>query len=334
MFELPPPEKAVRTGRGFNGKVEACGDEFVDYMRAFVERTVRKQLQGKVLAGNTVTSHALRLYLRAYVNLFRDADAFPQPNTVLEATADVACRSAYAAARFSYDDKMQQSIERLGGYGKMKDSTLLAQHQEALESAMKAFNDGAEFGSEELIERYRQRLEGALVGTLETHRKINSDMNPYPKLFLLGGTVVLAIALLVAELLLDVTCSPFLQVCSTAGSFMGAIARTLLILSLMAVAWQFRASLARLVAAVTGVDPAVLLRGIGLSAGSTDAGDAILDVMGIVGVAMGGRRGGGGAVDREKASPASGAGADVVSPPATEGGIRQRVARKRGPLEE
>lgn len=350
MFEMPPPEKPVRTGRGFDGKVSSCGDEFVGYMRAFVERTMRRELEPKVLAGSVVTSHGLRLYLRAYVALFKDVDAFPSPQTVLEATADVACRNGFAQARFLYDDSMRQGIIAGGGYGHMKDDAIMSMHEDASKKAQDLFEDLAEFGSESIILGYRNKLLAAMDRELATHRKINSDSNPYPRLFLLATTVIAAVVLLVLELVVDVTCSPFLSVCSTAGDVMGAAARTLLLMTFLAVSWQFRASLARLAAGAVGADPAVVLRAIGLSSGSQDAGDAILDVMGLLTGAMG-RRGDpasgartgampGGAspgIEQDGASgneAASGAGSGAGGSGAGGAGLRQRSNRKRGPVEE
>jgi len=90
----------------------------------------------------------------------------------------------------------------------------------------------------------------------------------------------LAVGLLVVELFLDLTCSPFLSVCEVTGNVMGAAARTLFLLVLLAVVWQFRASIARLVATMAGVDPGVILGALGMPAGATDAGDAVVDVLG------------------------------------------------------
>ena len=99
-FEVPDPE--------YDGEVSKIRDVFREMLEEYVPLVFDRELRPKTINGNFITSLEFKHFIRAFVSIFADGNAFPEPTTLLSATAEVNNRCANDSAYDNYVVEMDK----------------------------------------------------------------------------------------------------------------------------------------------------------------------------------------------------------------------------------
>ena len=171
-FDVPDPE--------YDGEVSKIRDVFREMLEQYVPLVFNRELRPKTINGNFITSMEFKHFIRAFVKIFADGNAFPEPTTLLAATAEVNNRCANDAAYDNYVAEMDQ----LCGPGKMHvpEPKLLSHHNICLDAALSKYRSKATLGSRSMIKKFELELTQKITKKKNEYVSINSDRDPYKNL--------------------------------------------------------------------------------------------------------------------------------------------------------
>lgn len=154
------PSGSEATKKNFNGNISKLDSSFRallnEYIRSLFtprqDETVLGIEPKRILSGRYITGPELMNYFEAYVRIFQSgSNAFPEPMTMLEATAEANNRNAHSIAINEYKVGMESTAT--GGY--IKEDALLTVHSRLLVKVLGTFDDIASMGPLESIIKYR-----------------------------------------------------------------------------------------------------------------------------------------------------------------------------------
>jgi hypothetical protein len=233
-FKLPHPSKVVAEGRyadrrPYEGDMREVDRAFRELVECYTLQ-VFSEVQPKKVGGRELTGLELEAFASAYCEQFQRSGAFPPAQNMLEAISGVNNDAAARLAREAF----AAAMEVAAGAGRpFMDERTLA-HLTALHvaEALARFDKKANFGPRVLARARRGALRAELEALAAGYvsRNAERDLKRVAQPFLVGAALMLALYLL--RSVLDLTCTPFLEVCKRASTFL-LLANTVLMLALL-----------------------------------------------------------------------------------------------------
>ena len=171
-----PGMKVVK--KKFSGKVTEMEELFLQLLDRFCKRVFHEDhLEPKTIQGHAVTAAELGNYVKSYAGMFADGAKFPDPTTMLEATASANNTNAVQGAIDLYKTTMDRIAgPKCSNYVKPKE--LKDDHEKLVRQALEKFSDMATFGSKKSIESSRSRVLEKINADWEVYESLNAGRNP------------------------------------------------------------------------------------------------------------------------------------------------------------
>jgi len=176
-FLLPHPGFEV-VNPNFDGDVEKIRKPFRTLCTAYCERTFGTDLVAKKVDGRYIHGGELLHLIKAYVNTFHEATAFPEAKTLLAATSEANDRNAKEAALKSYKEEMDHECKK----GYIAAADLDAHNQLCRESALSKFDSIATMGPADDIAKYRGELLAEMDDFFQDYIERNASRDPFRNL--------------------------------------------------------------------------------------------------------------------------------------------------------
>ena len=108
-YLLPHPGIPV-TRKNFDGDPSKVDPTFLALLDRYVRRVFSAELSPKTIHGRTLTSSQLGSYIKAYASIFAGGSEFPEPTTLLKATASANNVNAKMVAVGKYKTEMDAAF--------------------------------------------------------------------------------------------------------------------------------------------------------------------------------------------------------------------------------
>ena len=176
-YGLVHPGPAV-TKKNFSGDVKAIDPTFLKLLDRYCSKVLDvESLSPKIIHGRELTSIELGSYMQAYADLFASGASFPEPSTLLEATANANNHNAVHLGIAEYKGKM----DRIAGphcSNYIKPEELEEDHRLAMEQCLDVFKSIANFGNNRGIVDAREALMTQVSESFVVYSKLNEARNP------------------------------------------------------------------------------------------------------------------------------------------------------------
>jgi len=230
-FRLVHPGKAVTSSK-FAGEVTDVDADFLCLVEHFVDETVRRRLRPKAVRHVSVTAMETLRFMRVYARLFKDATTFPEPQSILDATADANNRNAVTCAFGRFDEELD-AVMSASPSNAVPAEELERTYEAAREGALGVFNSRATFGPDHLIRGARAALCKRIDSRWDTLKQLNAARDPFRFLTLIAIPALAMVVAYVFAFATDTVCTPWLSLCGSLGSFLRFVA-SILFLGLVA----------------------------------------------------------------------------------------------------
>ncbi|GMI12607.1 hypothetical protein TrRE_jg5701, partial [Triparma retinervis] len=98
------------TRKNFDGDPAKVDPTFLKLLDRYVKRVFSTELEPKTIHGRTLTSSELGAYIKAYASIFKGGEEFPEPTTLLKATASANNANAKMVAAGKYKAEMDHAF--------------------------------------------------------------------------------------------------------------------------------------------------------------------------------------------------------------------------------
>lgn len=238
-FKLPYPNKAVAEGRYsdkrvFDGNIREIAVDF----RTLVERytlQVFSQLEAKKVGGRELLGSELESFAVAFCTEFQKEGSFPVAQNMLDAVSTVNNDNAYKSGREAFVLAMNGAVG--DGMPFLEETLYIKVEEHSVQTSLIAFDKRANFGPRNLRAEKRRQLLDEIEKLAKEYkvRNLERDMTKAAQPFLQG---FFAMCIFYAfRILVDSTCSPFLQICTRISSFL-VLTNTVLLVFLIYTAFQ------------------------------------------------------------------------------------------------
>lgn len=238
-FKLPYPNKAVAEGRYsdkrvFDGNMREIALDF----RTLVERytnQVFSQLEAKKVGGRELVGSELESFAVAFCTEFQREGSFPVAQNMLDAVSSVNNENAYRSGREAFLLAMNGAVGE--GMPFLEENLYVKVEEHSVQTSLIAFDKRANFGPRNLRAEKRRQLLDEIDKLAKDYKIRNSerDMTKAAQPFLQG--VFAMFVFYVFRILVDSTCSPFLNICTRISSFL-VLTNTVLLVFLVYTAFQ------------------------------------------------------------------------------------------------
>ena len=195
-FDVPEPD--------YDGDVSKIRDVFRELLEKYVPLVFNRELAPKTISGNYITSSEFKYFVQAFVTIFADGDAFPEPTTLLSATAEVNNRCASESAFDSYVSEMDKMC---GPGSPFVEAEKLATHEKVcFDSALMKYDSKANLGSASMIKEFRTDLTQKMKKKWEDYSTNNAAKDPYKNLEFYFFPACICIASYVAHFVASFVC--------------------------------------------------------------------------------------------------------------------------------
>lgn len=222
------------TGRELGPLIRAYCDLFKEVGIVGCRRASLEVDGDVVPALYSVTTHHARVVLCLPNRSSQGKGKFPEAGVLLQVTANINNRNAMERAKEVY----LKSMDGVAGPGKpyLKEDELRSTERRMADRALATFDALANFGPAKDRRRARSELKEEMAALAERYVAENADREPWktaqPIVFAIGFMVLLY----VLRLVLDFTCSPWVEVCKRASNF-ASFVNTGIVLFLVYVAY-------------------------------------------------------------------------------------------------
>ncbi|KAL3904482.1 MAG: hypothetical protein SGILL_010052 [Bacillariaceae sp.] len=221
-FGLSHPGLAVPK-KTFQGEVSKMDETFLDLLDMYCRRVFSiDNLKPKVIHGREVTAIELGSYIKAYAEMFASGAAFPEAQTMLEATATANNTNAVNLAIAQYKDFMNRiSGPNCNNY--IRPGELQDDHRLLMNKSLALFDSIATFGSKKAIDGARQTVIDQVNDELAVYSSLNESRNPLAGLETYALPLTIAFVAYILGTIADWTCAPWSQVCRRSSEFFSHI---------------------------------------------------------------------------------------------------------------
>ena len=194
-YLLPHPGLNVATNPNFNGCLKEIQSVFKDHIKLLVPLLFAPEnLKVKRINGADICCGELLSHFTSYMNVFND-DKLPEPQSVLNATADLSNINLSNKCLCTYTDRMDKLCKNHNGYLQPKQMERL--HQESMDKALNEFDNKRKLGGEKMSKKYREELEENVNKSFQEYIEINDQRK---SLFAFLSPIVLGILGLITYL--------------------------------------------------------------------------------------------------------------------------------------
>lgn len=162
----------------FQGEVSKMDETFLNLLDRYCRRVFSvDNMKPKIIHGREVTAVELGAYIKAYSEMFAKGAAFPEPSTMLEATASANNTNAVNIAISQYKEFMSRIAgPKCNNY--VRPGELQDDHRQLLNRSLRTFESMATFGSKQAINGARQTVIDLLNDEFEVYSSLNAGRNP------------------------------------------------------------------------------------------------------------------------------------------------------------
>ena len=171
---MPHPGLKVCTSPEFDGKLRDIESEFKLYVKKFIEGTFTPVLSVKQINGREITTLELFEYFKAYCSVF-EADALPEPMSMLNATSEANNLAAKAIAKDFYVHAMEQHCG--GDRPFCNPHFLTIANAQIKEKSLGKFRSVPKMGVESLSLKFLNELNEEMDELFESYVRHNDSKN-------------------------------------------------------------------------------------------------------------------------------------------------------------
>jgi hypothetical protein len=137
-YLLPHPGFEVSENEQYDGSIQQIRDGFRVLLERYVHKVFSERIAPKRLHGRAITASELQRLFVTYSRLFQDGKSFPEPKSLLTATAEANNRNAYDASLAAF----RRLMDTMAGTGKphVKDAELKEHAARCTEMALEQFD--------------------------------------------------------------------------------------------------------------------------------------------------------------------------------------------------
>ena len=221
-YLLTHPGLAVTKSK-FDGSPSAVDQTFLALLNRYVKRVFSTELEPKRIRGRALTAVELGSYVKAYAAIFKGGSDFPQPTTLLAATASANNSNAKNLSLSKYKAEMDVAFGT-SGIGVFVQSEEFESHHVACSSAaLELFDHMANFGAAETIAECRGQVLEEIKSSRDVYASLNESRNPLAgfEKYVIPGAV--ALVSWVLRTITDLTCSGWSKTCKASSDFLSQI---------------------------------------------------------------------------------------------------------------
>ncbi|GMI40169.1 hypothetical protein TrCOL_g2096 [Triparma columacea] len=226
-YLLPHPGIPV-TRKNFDGDPSKVDPTFLALLDRYVRRVFSAELSPKTIHGRTLTSSQLGSYIKAYASIFAGGSEFPEPTTLLKATASANNVNAKMVAVGKYKTEMDAAFGP--GSSVFAKAEEFEQHHVACSTAaLEMFDNMANFGSSGPIATVRAEALDAIKESKRVYKSLNESRNPLAGFETYVLPVVVGVASWVLRTITDLTCSSWSQTCKASSDMLGQVTTVIVV---------------------------------------------------------------------------------------------------------
>eukprot|EP00565_Helicotheca_tamesis_P005823 CAMPEP_0185730704 /NCGR_PEP_ID=MMETSP1171-20130828/10738_1 /TAXON_ID=374046 /ORGANISM="Helicotheca tamensis, Strain CCMP826" /LENGTH=621 /DNA_ID=CAMNT_0028399815 /DNA_START=84 /DNA_END=1949 /DNA_ORIENTATION=- len=222
-FMFTHPGFAV-TKKKYSGDVKVIEPTFLNLLDRYCQRVFNAgdNLDPKVIHGRELTAVELGAYVKAYALLFESGAHFPEAATMLDATAKANNSNATSLAIQAYKDDMDK-IAGVMCSNYIPPDEFEKSHRQLAERSLEMFDDMANFGNREDIDKAREMVIKMLKDNHEVYSKLNDGRNPLAgfEIYILPMSVAIISFLL--RWIADHTCTSWSQTCKVGSDVLSEV---------------------------------------------------------------------------------------------------------------
>lgn len=176
-FLMPHPGLKVATNQYFDGRLSDITKDFKEHLKHFIPLILSpSKLVIKQINGAKINAIQLLEYFKSYIALYQ-GDQFPEPQSMLTATAEANNRSTVATAKDLYYREMSQICDANKPY--LHTDLLTSQHLRYKDASLHLFDKTLKMGGEEFSHPYRSKLEADICQKFNQIVKENESKNVF-----------------------------------------------------------------------------------------------------------------------------------------------------------
>eukprot|EP01138_Halocafeteria_seosinensis_P009460 gb/GECG01009668.1/.p1 GENE.gb/GECG01009668.1/~~gb/GECG01009668.1/.p1 ORF type:complete len:638 (+),score=94.25 gb/GECG01009668.1/:1-1914(+) len=220
-YQIPHPGLEL-VENAYDGNVSVIRQLFRAYVERYAHRLFNQELVAKRVHGRCIVAGELYRFLKVFCKVFQEKNGLPQAQVLLAATSEANSRNAVERGVRLYEKHMRGLFESFNNkYIPRK--KLNQKHDESLKDALRLFDEIADFGLDSAVDNYRRALKEKLSERIDELHEINESRNVWKNSEYYLIALALAGVAWIIRMFLDLSCTPWSDVCRQSSDFLGFI---------------------------------------------------------------------------------------------------------------